>query len=91
MNEKLGKSLDMVWIQANRHCVRHRLCDPADGLSLEQVRSIASSMLDFFENEAEDQRERNKGVEQVLPGSSGNPGNSALRSRLRPSEQTNFR
>lgn len=76
MMEKHNKSLDMVWIHANKHCLRHRLCDPADGLSIDRVRMIACLMLDLFEREAEKLKADKMG-ESVLPGSSGNPGNPA--------------
>ncbi len=86
MTEKHNKSLDMVWIQANRHCLRHRLCDPADGLSIEQVRIIASLMLDLFEREAEKLKAAKNGKVSV-PGPSGDPGNPAQSNPVRRSRK----
>jgi len=86
MIEKHNKSLDMVWIHANKHCCLHRLCDPAAGLSIEQARHIASLMLDLFEREAEKLKTPKNGQVSV-PGSSGDPGNPAQSNLVNRSQQ----
>ncbi|WP_154665092.1 hypothetical protein [Leisingera daeponensis] len=90
MNEKHDKSLDMVWIHANKHCVSYRLCDPAAGLSIEQMRHVSSLMLDLFEREAEKMKAAKKERASV-PGPSGDPGNPAHSSPVRRFQQSVLR
>lgn len=88
MNDNFLKSLDILWAQANLHCRFHRLCEPANGLSLDQVRWLASLMLDLFETEAERLRAYNDASKTKSPGSYNDPGNSEagahVRARRRP-------
>ena len=87
MTEKYDKSLDMVWIFSNKHCRHYRLCDPAEGLSVEQARDIANQMLSLFESEAERLKAANSGAASV-PRPSDDPGNPGHSSHVRRSQQS---
>lgn len=54
MDEKLGKSLDTLLAHASRHCFRFRLADyDFSTIPHSELRQLASSMLDQFEDEME--------------------------------------
>jgi hypothetical protein len=54
MDEKLGKSLDTLLAHASRHCFRFRLADyDFSPIQPAELRQLASSMLDHFEDEME--------------------------------------
>ncbi len=54
MDEKLRKSLDTILAHASRHCLRFRLVDhDFTTIPSSDLHQLASSMLDYFEDEME--------------------------------------
>ncbi|NVJ64530.1 MAG: hypothetical protein HWD84_09920 [Flavobacteriaceae bacterium] len=54
MDEKLVKSLDTILVHASRHCRQFRLADHEfSKIAKNDLRSLASSLLDYFEEEME--------------------------------------
>lgn len=64
MDEKLGKSLDTLLAHASRHCFRFRLADyDFSPIQPAELRQLASSMLDHFEDEMERQKLSKGGID----------------------------
>ncbi len=54
MDEKFGKSLDVILAHSSRHCLQFRLADyDFSSIPHAELRRVASSMLDYFEREME--------------------------------------
>ncbi|WP_139254521.1 hypothetical protein [Litoreibacter albidus] len=76
MDEKLKKSLDTILANAARHCVRFRLVDhDFTAIPSSDLRRLASSMLDYFEEEMEGLRGNVGGTfEGSVPSGTGAEG-----------------
>jgi hypothetical protein len=72
MDEKLGKSLDTLLALSSRHCFRFRLADyDFTPIPSAELRQLASSMLDHFEDEMERLR-TSRGTADTSNAPSGN-------------------
>lgn len=79
MDEKLGKSLETLLAHASRHCFRFRLADyDLSTIPRAELRQLASSMLDHFEDEMERLKRSSSGIDAVSAPSGNDPEGAAF-------------